>query len=142
LSVGVGVLSVLKRLLHRRFLLGELLSIVWLNDPPREGKRNGMNRRARRGLDGDRDRHDARQLSRHRADAIEIVALVVVLLVADFVHRIPAGCNAVHLRLSVELRHRQVAGFRRAACPDANELTDRDQSAAQDGDREDHLQQG
>jgi hypothetical protein len=68
--------------------------------------------------------------------------LVVVFLVVNRIERIQPARQSVHLRFGVKLGHRQIAGLSRVAGPDANELPDRGQSAPQDGDREDHLQQG
>jgi hypothetical protein len=141
LSIRIRVLGVFESLLHRGFLVGKLLRVIGLHDPARQGVRHGVHRRARRGLYRDGDLHDARLLSRHRADAIDIVALIVVLFIADFIHGVPAGSNAVHFRLGIELGHRQVAGLGRAAGPDANKLPDHGQSAPQDGDRQDHFHQ-
>jgi len=132
----------LEGLLHRGFLVGECLRVFGLYHPPRQDIRNRMDRGAGGRLDGDGDRRDASQFRRNDVDGIDIVALIVVFLVRDFVHRVPARGDAVHLRLGIKLCHRQVAGLRRAAGTDANELPDGDQSAAQDGDRQDHLQKG
>jgi hypothetical protein len=90
-------LSFLECLFHRRFLIGELLRVVGLNDPSRQCVGNRVHGRARRGFDGDRDLHHARLLGCHHVHAIEIVALVVVLLVTGFRHRVPAGGDAIHL---------------------------------------------
>jgi hypothetical protein len=86
--------------------------------------------------------HYAGSFRSRRIDAVNIIAQVVVLFVGHVIQRIPAGGDAVHLRFGIELRHRQISGFPGAAGTDANELPDRDQSATQDGDRQDHLQQG
>jgi hypothetical protein len=69
------------------------------------------------------------------------VTRVVVLRVSDFVEQLDTGGDAVHLRLGIKLSHRQVAGFGGALRADADELADRGQRAAEDGDRNDHLEQ-
>jgi hypothetical protein len=69
------------------------------------------------------------------------VARVVVLRVGDFVEKFDARGDAVHLRLGVKLSHCQVAGLGGAPCADADELPNRGQGAAEDGDRKDHLEQ-
>jgi hypothetical protein len=69
------------------------------------------------------------------------MAGVVVLRVRDFVEQLNARRHAIHLRFGVKLRHRQVAGLGGALGADPNQLPNRGQRAAKDGDRQDHLEQ-
>jgi len=135
-----GRLSVGKGLLHCGFLIGELLGVFGVDHPPRHGIGNGLGSRTRRLLDRDGYRFDASNVRAVHIDAIDIVAGVVVFLVRDVVEEFDARSDAIHLRLGIKLSHCQVAGFGGALGTDADELPDRGQRAAQDGDREDHLE--
>jgi hypothetical protein len=70
-----------------------------------------------------------------------IQARVVILSFGERLGKLDAGREAVHLRLGIELSHCQIAGLGRAAGPDPHKLADRGQSAPQDGDGQDNLQQ-
>jgi len=91
-------------------------------------------------FDGHGYGHDAGQIGRCDIDAVSIELVIVVRRILHGIEQIDAGRDAVHLGFGIELGHRQVAGFRRVAGSDADELSDRGQSAPQDGDCENHLQ--
>jgi hypothetical protein len=99
-----------------------------------------MQRRAWRLLHGHRGRHHAGQVRCRHIHAVLIKARVVVGGIFDAVEQINARGQAIHGRLCIKLGHRQIAGFRRIASADPDELADRGQSAAQDGNCENHLQ--
>ena len=98
-----------------------------------------MHRRTGRLFHRHRHVHHARKLRGHHIDAVGVEPRVVVLVVLNRIEQFHARRHAVHLRLGIELSHRQVAGLCRAASPNANELPDRGQRATQDRDREEHL---
>jgi hypothetical protein len=112
-----------------------------IDDPPRQRVADGVLRSARSLFDGHGHRHDAGEIGRRNIDAVLIEARIVVRRVLHRVEQVDPGPESVHFRLGIKLGHRQVAGFSRIASPDADELSDRGQSAPQDGDCENHLQE-
>jgi hypothetical protein len=118
-------LSISESLLHCRFLIGQLLGIVGINNPSRQRIGNRLGCRARRLFNRHGHRFDARSLRIKDIEAIDIIAGIVVLSVIDLIEQFHARRDPVHLRLGVQLSHRQVAGLGRVASADANELSNR-----------------
>jgi hypothetical protein len=142
LGTGVGCLGVGEGLLHRRFFLGKLLRVFRIDDPPRQRVRHRLRRRAGSLLDVDRHHLQAGDVGRPHVDAIEVPLLVVVRRILHRIEQLDARREPVHLRLGVHLSECQIAGLSRVASPNADKLPDRGQRTPQDGDRQDHLQQG
>lgn len=128
-------------LVELRVGIGQRLGVFGLGDPPRHGIRNGINGRARRLLDRHRDGDNARDIRRPRIDTIDIVARVVVLSLIDRVERLHASRQAVHLRLGIQLSHCLIARLRRSPRSDPNQLSNRRQRHAEDGDCQNHFEQ-
>lgn len=120
---------------------GTLGDIGRIDDPPRHRKRHGPGKQV--GVLADRDIHGDELLLVERlgGDDAHPLAFLIELFGCEVLQVDHAGRRFAHFAFAIELRRGQVAGDRRIASADADQLTDDRQGPAEDGDGEDDLEE-
>jgi hypothetical protein len=127
--------------LHVGFRGGSGFDNRRVENPPREGERDGP--RHLLGILGHRheDRDHPLFVDFLRLDGIDPFAGVVQWLAAQRRRFVDSSGNGAQFGFGIELGRRQVAGLGRTARAEADQFADHRQSAAQNGNRQDHLEQ-
>jgi hypothetical protein len=113
--------------------------IFGVDDPARQRERHGPGESLGVLAYGHRHPHQLLLILLGRFDGAQPIAVLIQRLAAHRAQIDRAGRHLVHFRFGIQLGGRQVASHGRVACADPDQLAQRGQGAAEDGDGEDHL---
>jgi hypothetical protein len=112
-----------------------------VENPPRERERDGPRHLLGILGDGHQDRDHPLLVNFLRLDGIDPFTGVVQRLAAQRRRLVDSSGDGAQLGFGIKLRRRQIPGLGRAARAKADQFADHRQRAAQNGDRQDHLEQ-